>query len=143
MATNLANISIKDNEKWNTYLDLIYPIGSYYFSNSSTSPANLLGGSWTNVTGRFLYANNGTGTGGKNTHTLTISEMPSHRHSAYGLGVWEESLSTSMKYGYAAMRGVNRSNHYGTTEYTSYTGSGSAHNNMPAYKECYCWYRTA
>lgn len=44
--TNLANISIKDNSDWNTLLDLVYPIGSYYFSNSSTSPADLLGGSW-------------------------------------------------------------------------------------------------
>ena len=141
--TNLANISIKDNSDWNTLLDLVYPIGSYYFSNSSTSPVDLLGGSWANVTGRFLYANNGTDTGGANTHTLTVSEMPSHRHSANALGVHEDYLSTSTQFAYTALRSVTRSNQYGTSEYVSYTGSGSAHNNMPAYKECYCWYRTA
>lgn len=65
--------------------DLIYPVGSYFLSNSSTSPASLFGGGWSALTGRFLYCNSGTGTGGSNTHTLTTSEMPSHTHSYYRL----------------------------------------------------------
>lgn len=60
--------------------DLIYPIGAYYLSGASTSPASLFGGSWYTVTGRFLYCNSGTVTGGANTHTLTTAQMPSHSH---------------------------------------------------------------
>lgn len=64
-------------------------------SSSSTSPASLFGGAWSALTGRFLYCNNGTGTGGSNTHTLTTSEMPSHNHTVgFDLDVSYSSGST-------------------------------------------------
>ena len=31
---------------WVNLLDIIYPIGSVYFSANSTSPSTLIGGSW-------------------------------------------------------------------------------------------------
>lgn len=71
MATTLANISIKDNSSWNTYLNLIYPIGSVYISYTSTSPATRFGGTWAAITGRFPYFNAGTKTDGSNTHSHT------------------------------------------------------------------------
>lgn len=75
--------------------NLIYPVGAYYMSDSSTSPASLFGGAWSALTGRFLYCNNGTGTGGSNTHTLTTSEMPSHNHTVgFDLDVSYSSGST-------------------------------------------------
>ena len=64
-------------------LDLTYPVGAYYLSSVSTSPASFFGGAWSVLTGKFLYCNSGTGTGGSNTHTLTSSQMPSHSHSLY------------------------------------------------------------
>ncbi len=65
--------------------NLIYPIGSIYMSVNSTSPADLFGGTWEQISGRFLLSS-GDGytsgaTGGEATHTLTTSEMPSHTHS--------------------------------------------------------------
>lgn len=65
--------------------NLIYPVGSVYISVNETSPANLFGGTWEQISGRFLLAS-GDGyssgaTGGEASHTLTASEMPSHTHS--------------------------------------------------------------
>ena len=38
-------------------LDKLYPVGSYYISASSISPANAIGGSWTSLDeGTFLCA---------------------------------------------------------------------------------------
>lgn len=61
-----------------------HPVNSYYWSNVSTNPATLFGGTWVQVTGRFLYGRESSmsvgATGGAKTVTLTSSTMPSHRH---------------------------------------------------------------
>ena len=125
-------------------LDLTYPVGAYYLSSVSTSPASFFGGAWSVLTGKFLYCNSGTGTGGSNTHTLTSSQMPSHSHTE---GVWQSSSEAS-GYGLLPAEGFgNRvmvktpSSQAGIS--TPWVGGGSAHNNMPAYQTCYCWRRTA
>lgn len=64
-------------------LDLIFPIGSYYMTSSSTNPSNILGGTWRAVEGRFLlgasssYAVDSTG-GSKD------AVVVSHDHTASG-----------------------------------------------------------
>ena len=90
MATTLANISIKDNSSWNTYLDLIYPVGSIYISYTSTSPATRFGGTWSQISSRFLYCTTGVGTGGSNTHTLTLNEIPAHSHALKSAGAYDQ-----------------------------------------------------
>lgn len=65
-----------------------HPVGSYYMSESSTSPAVIFGGgTWERVKGRMLIgADDVTYTvgaqGGSSTHIITTSEMPSHSHGA-------------------------------------------------------------
>lgn len=66
---------------WVNITDIIYPVGAVYSSYVSTPPGELFGGTWTAITGRFPYYNAGTGTGGSNTHTLTVNEMPNHTHT--------------------------------------------------------------
>lgn len=66
-------------------LGKVYPIGSIYMSVNNTDPATLFGGTWVELTGRFLLGRStghaaGT-TGGAETHTLTTSEMPAHTHN--------------------------------------------------------------
>ncbi len=123
--------------------DLIYPVGSTYISASSTtSPASRFGGTWTAVTGRFLYANASTATGGANTHTLTVAQMPSHNHeltvsNAKAAGSANSSKLVASGSSFYAAAGDIREIHMANT------GSSQAHNNMPAYRCCYCWYRTA
>lgn len=58
-----------------------YPVGALYISYQSTSPASLFGGSWSQISGRFLYCTTNVGTGGNNNHTLTVDQMPSHNHA--------------------------------------------------------------
>lgn len=98
MATTLASISIKDSSSWNTYLDLIYPIGSYYLSNSSTSPGSRFGGTWTQIKDqRFLCGYTSITTGGANSVTLTIDQMPSHSHQWKGWNWFQTSLNSGDK----------------------------------------------
>src|SRR5574344_466117 len=61
-----------------------HPVGSYYWSKSSTSPHDLFGGTWEQVKDKFIYAagTKGVGsTGGAETVTLTVAQMPYHSHS--------------------------------------------------------------
>lgn len=67
-----------------------YPVGSYYMSSNSTSPAVLFGGTWTQIQNRFIYAA-GSGypvnsTGGSATKSLSTDNLPSHNHSCGSAG---------------------------------------------------------
>lgn len=129
------NVTVKTGSSFQTICP--FPVGYIYQSYNSTSPANIYGGSWTPITGRFLYCNNGTGVGGSNTHVLTINEMPSHNHytvnerkSMYAASGAGYTVPCIDNYGYNSGMG------------TSFVGNNAAHNNMPAYQTCYAWRRT-
>lgn len=139
MAQQLAkNVSFHNNTSWTSLLDMIYPKGSYYFSNASTNPASLFGGGWTAITGRFPYMNAGTSTGGSNTHTLTVAQMPRHTHEPQVLYANAPAQNAG-----AQMAEWNYGHSNVNLLTVGYTGGGQAHNNMPAYKEIYAWYRTS
>lgn len=155
------------NTSLQNIVDIIYPIGSYYWSNDSTDPSNLFGGTWEQVTDKFLYAAGtkvvGT-TGGEENHTLIESEMPSHAHTrgtmeitgsfigggqnhTYGEGCFYNSQVRSP---YTNADSGNSTNNltamqasHSWTGSTSYVGGNTSHNNMPPYLVAYCWYRVA
>lgn len=61
-----------------------YPIGSIYMSVNEVDPAELFGGIWDKIENKFLLGSsdsfpNGS-TGGKRQTTLTISNLPNHKH---------------------------------------------------------------
>lgn len=116
----------------------IYPVGSIYISVNSTNPSTYFGGTWERIQDTFLLAAGSTysagSTGGEATHTLTVSEMPSHRHT---LG------STNGSVGYTETVSLGNSSQASHTSYSSFVGGGQAHNNMPPYLAVYVWKRTA
>jgi len=87
-------------------------------------------------------------TGGEYSHTLKISEIPSHDHAVVPLGA---KGGTNGNYRandqYSAMSGADTLNlSDGNMFYaraTSKEGGGQAHNNMPPYKAVKYWTRTA
>ena len=122
--------------------DDIYPIGSIYMSVNNTSPSTLFGGTWVQIKDTFLLSAGDTytagDTGGSATHTLTVDEMPSHKHR---LGVPNTTASTM---GYPVNQSGNTKFAFnGGSALMEETGGGQAHNNMPPYLAVYMWKRTA
>ena len=138
--------------------NLIYPVGSIYISVSSTSPASLFGGTWSAFgAGRALVGINSSDTdfnsvrktGGAKTHTLTLAEMPSHRHSENACGAAEQGSAPVGYYVSGARQGTTSGYRAVGTEgtggiiYTGYTGDGAAHNNLQPYITVYMWERVS
>ena len=122
---------------------LVYPVGSIYFNAAvATNPATLLGfGTWAAYGGgRVMVGVHSSGTfdglnetGGSETHTLSINEIPAHTHSSHDSNHTRTPDSTD-----------DTSDEYG--EYhsanTGSTGGGAAHNNLQPYITVYMWKRT-
>lgn len=138
-------------------LEAMYPIGAPYISfTNATSPDKILGfGTWVRVEGRFLLAAGSpdantdnrfgsmSGTswtiaagskGGQDYHSLTVLEMPSHTHG---------NVRTYSRDGTGNISPGESAGGDGSSEFTSATGGGEAHNNMPPYIAVYIWQRTA
>ena len=142
----------------NTLWEKIYPVGSIYISANSTSPAELFGGTWEQIKDRFLLAAGDTyaagSTGGEATHTLTVDEMPSHRHLPYidgntisddfrlfmGDDNWfNDAVGTSQ---FRVTRNYG-TRYKGFEAKTNTVGGSKPHNNMPPYLAVYVWKRVS
>lgn len=129
-------------QKWkNTELSYVGMIIHSSTLDTEAKVKEFYGGtSWTAIEGAFLLGTSSAhaigSTGGEETHTLTIAEMPSHSHGVTsGATVFTNGgandvsqVAGSRTYTYLAI---------------SNTGGGQAHNNMPPYKTVYIWERTA
>lgn len=152
-------------------IDMVYPVGSIYMSVNSKDPNTLFGGSWEKIKDRFLLGSGDTRnaniTGGSETVTLNVNQIPSHSHSI-------PSLSGSTNYsGNHAHTQKSRGVYAGGDTYnglcslnfgsnkdihmdysgehthtittnastTGPTGDGIAHDNMPPYLTVHIWKR--
>lgn len=135
--------------------ELVYPVGSYYVSMSSTFDPNVeFVGTWVQDTdGRMTMTssdiNDVGNTGGEKTHKLVQAEVPSHRHTGSGVTIqtgkngsfgnttqssyWNWTRGTSLKY----------ERIYDATMTPASAGSGTAHNNLQPYIVCVRWHRVA
>ncbi len=147
-----------------TLLDMVYPVGAYYSSSDPTSPAELFGGTWEDIHGRFLFAEDDAhpagSTGGEEAHTLTVGEMPSHGNHLMQGRMYEElaenasndssyrsNTSYLPKTAFTSTGNINRGwkDWNGGEMYPAGTlkGGGNPHNNMPPYLATYTWHRIA
>lgn len=146
-------------------LDFFYPVGSIYeTADANFDPNTVWGGTWEQITGKFLLASDGTHstgtTGGAASvnytpagtvagHTLTINEMPKHSHT-------QSIHSYSSDNGYLSESGSGVASNYVSDALegqTSQTGGGASHNHgftgtqatiatMPPYEAVNVWKRT-
>lgn len=160
--TNAPSIRAVNEGLANKWAD-IYPIGSIYLTVDPTfDPSVTFGGTWTQIKDRFLLASGDTytsgNTGGSATnsytpagtvgnHTLTVNEIPSHKHNfqtynttvsceqdgtQIGPRAWVESSDAQT----TATGGGGAHNH-------GFTGQAATINNMPPYLIVNVWKRTA
>lgn len=107
-------------------LDIIYPVGSMYFSAASVSPASVIGGTWVQIQGAALAASGSgysvAGSFGGN-KAINVNQMPKHTHvpknfdgSIPDSEIWENifhvlqfdssgSFQPSGRYGWGAVNG--------------------------------------
>lgn len=134
-------------------MSMVYPVGSIYTNASdSTNPATLLGfGTWEAfASGRVLVgkASSGTfatagATMGAETHTLTTTEMPSHKHSVYGFQTSPVITPNNQGGGVALDDQARWTMLTLSSQGVQNTGGGGSHNNIQPSVVVYMWKRTA
>lgn len=147
-------------------LDLVYPVGAYYMSNSSGSPASKFGGSWTQLTdSRVPIGASSVYTGGSSTHTHTYGVHVCTQWCGLTTVTDSDSGIISLNnYSDASSYSYNDSSKIGSTSTTRYgngnqalyrkntgynaemqgvTANVSYSSTYPPYRSCYMYYRTA
>lgn len=129
----------------------IYPVGSYYISENSTSPSNLFGGTWEALHNKFLVAEGSSfafgtdggalnhkhsnqatqsgGSGNSGSTVLSIEQIPNHSHRTKVFRLGSKSADGPLL--------TNWSNGSSTAEIidgTENVGGGAGHNHtIPAH----------
>jgi len=140
-------------------LQRAYPVGSIYISVSDADPKDLFGfGTWEQIKDRFLLgvgSRSAGSTGGEEQHTLTVAEMPKHKHALrrpqwFG---WDGTLGMSTQFssdsgaifGQSGLGNVYETaadwGDNGVAAGIISNGSDLPHNNMPPYLTVYMWQR--
>lgn len=141
-------------------LDVLYPIGSVYFSTNSTSPSSIIGGTWVQLKNTFLYANTSSGlTGGSSTHTHGYGvQYASFYYSVVSLynaveqliclknnGTWNNTVNSA-----GTVTGANVNNglvdsykQYDSIVRKEILANTDSTSTLPPYTTVYCWHRTA
>lgn len=159
--TNLNSLDV-DILNGKNFLDLMYPVGTVYQNaTDNTSPATKFGGTWVQLSDRFLIGAGGSysagstggatsvtsGAGTSGSTTLTVDQIPSHRHDIPR--GWGANTTSPLKI-FADIT-LNYANNIETMQ-TAYTGGGQGHTHstpnhthtiLNPYRAVYMWYRSA
>lgn len=147
-----------------------HPVGSYYWSNDSTSPATLFGGTWEALPPGYTLIAQGSGSDsfgsftyeagkqyGERKHQLTTEELASHGHSGSTSTNGDHSHTVTTFNGFGKINGNSYGGYCtGSTNRTTSTagnhqhslnidntGGNQPHNNIPPVIASYGWRRTA
>lgn len=137
-----------------TAFQTLLPVGAkWYGGDNSANPSTYIPGmsatTWvaTNVgrvpVGKAASGTFGTvgATGGAETHTLSVSEMPSHRHVNSSFAQYVNAANAGALDRTQPGSGSNQG--FIDIRNTQYEGGGGAHNNLQPYQVEYIWIRTA
>ena len=136
-----------------------HPVGSYYWSNDSTNPATLFGGTWKALPAGYTLIAQGSGSDsfgsytytagqkyGERKHQLTTDEMPKIKGSVSSLLRWNTGKVQSgvLK----AVEGTSKfpsssSENISNTTVSIEFGKDVAHENLPPMVAAFAWKRTA
>ena len=142
-----------DPQGVNNVIDMIYTIGSIYLSVNNVNPSSVFGGTWVRFgNGKTLVGvdtndsdfNSVEKTGGEKTHTTTLNEMPTHKHTV--IMSWAPNQSHNHSggtYAKSFAEGANPSDgtYQSTDERIDNAGGGQPHNNLQPYITVYMWKR--
>lgn len=154
ITTNSGNNQLTKQDICN----FIYPIGSIYMSQNSTSPATLFGGTWSRINGYYLYAGTGGTTAGSNTSgaasgntgstTLTINQIPAHEHDV-AIGWSSSGVNNNERHIFSDNTGFYgdaqfmRARSTGGSQGHTHTLNNHTHTVTPLRYEVCAWRRTA
>lgn len=124
----------------------VHPVGSIFLSTDGTEPAELYGGTWERIEGRFIMGASDTypvkSTGGSATKTIAKTNLPDDRlevFTQYTKGAeGQEYDVVSITYEHS-----NGSGDFSRTGRTSSLGDGTPLNILPPYYSMYIWRRVA
>lgn len=130
---------------------LMHPKGALFGSGDPTSPAELYGGTWERIEGKFIMGASDSypagSTGGEAKHTLTEDELPRIRDCLNGFAVYNaNAVGTSGVITLSEEAGQSNVQLGDGTKYATLImslGDSQPHNNMPPYYSAYIWRRVA
>lgn len=126
-------------------LDIVYPIGIIVEFASNVDPNDIMHGQQWELYGQgktTVCKDSGTfgalgNSVGAETHTLTVKEMPSHRHTVKDGGDnWNSNCGSVSRYDIRGVGGITNNGGYSDTignsgmQILGNTGGGQAHNNI-------------
>ena len=119
-------------------LELVFPIGSTYVTQTNINPSTILGfGTWERLKGKVCLGLDEDdndlktigNTGGEKTHTLTLNEIPANQ-------ITTTNVSSAATDGYIMRGGYTKTSDY------NMGGQNQKHNNMQPYQVVgYMWIR--
>lgn len=157
MKTAIDNLNTNVDSLKSEVLLAAHPVGSYYISDNSTSPASLFGGTWQMLDPGLTLISQGKGTDkfgsfefvagqtyGERMHQLTVDELPKN-YISFRIISWLNDnndrvnvTQTGEKYDLGSMSGANMG---GVT--ITLSGGGVPSNNLMPAKAVFAWLRTA
>lgn len=165
-----GNVNIEIPDIKTTVLNTFFPVGSIYMdATGKINPNTQFGGTWEKIQNRFLYGAGSKAigaTGGAETVTLTLEQMPTHSHARGGIQITGDisdsgnqvisgrtSGAFSLNSANVAKiaRGgsgtiINKLNFTGSSGWSGNSasqGNSKSHENMPPYIVVTIWKRTA
>ena len=136
------SMRINGEELWKIF----FPIGFVWISYVNTSPASLFGGSWTQITGKVLRADNNVTASGSDTHSHTAGSLGaklSVETDGYIYYRYKGATAWTPNYWAQVTRVGNSGISKTPTSGIELAGSTDSASNLPAYQNLYVWRRTA